>query len=134
MAATSLLAHPDYLPYFNFLAGSKPENIVVDSDLDWGQDILRLGQRLKELGAPSVAFTPTIYTSLASHGFPPTVPNQPDSPEPGWNAVQVSQWKLYRFGLQMHQPKFKVWADQAVPNERVGSSILLYYFPAQTLR
>ena len=69
-----LAAHPDYLPYFNALAGSNPERIVVDSDLDWGQDLKRLGRRLKELGAPSVAFTPTIYTSFATLGFPPWYP------------------------------------------------------------
>ena len=44
----SLAAHPDYLAYFNALAGDDPERIVVDSDLDWGQDIKRLGQRLRD--------------------------------------------------------------------------------------
>lgn len=124
---SSLAAHPDYLAYFNALAGSNPERIVVDSDLDWGQDLKRLGLRLKELGAPSVAFTPTVITSFATFGFPPVVPNQPDAPEPGWNAVQLSQWKLYRFGLQRQQPKFQVWTERARPVERVGESILLYY-------
>lgn len=128
-SVSSLAAHPDYLAYFNALAGSNPERIVVDSDLDWGQDLKRLGLRLKELGAPSVAFTPTIYTSFATLGFPPVVPNQPDAPEPGWNAVQLSEWKLYRFGLQRQQPKFQVWAERARPVERVGESILLYYIP-----
>ena len=54
MAATSVLSHPDYLPYFNALAGDEPEKIAVDSDLDWGQDINRLGQRLREVGAREV--------------------------------------------------------------------------------
>ena len=45
-------SHPDYIPYFNELAGGHPENILVDSDLDWGQDMNRLGARLREVGAP----------------------------------------------------------------------------------
>ena len=45
LVVTSVRAHPDYLPYFNELAGSQPERILVDSDLDWGQDLLRLGRR-----------------------------------------------------------------------------------------
>ena len=35
-------SHPDYLAYFNALAGSHPERILVDSNLDWGQDLYRL--------------------------------------------------------------------------------------------
>ena len=131
LCATSLAAHPDYLAYFNAIAGDHPERIVVDSDLDWGQDIKRLGERLKELNAPSVAFTPTITISLASHGFPVHVRSAPDAPEPGWNAVQMTQWKLYRLGLQMHDPTAQTWPDLIPPTERIGKSILLYYIPPQ---
>jgi len=131
LCGTSLAAHPDYLPYFNAFAGDHPERIVVDSDLDWGQDIKRLGARLKELNAPSVAFTPTITISLASHGFPVHTRSQPDAPEPGWNAVQITQWKLYRLGLQMNDPTAQTWPDLIAPTERIGKSILLYYIPPQ---
>ncbi len=34
-------AYPDYLPYFNE-AIAHPERVLVDSDLDWGQDLRRL--------------------------------------------------------------------------------------------
>ncbi|MBI3473551.1 MAG: glycosyltransferase family 39 protein, partial [Candidatus Solibacter usitatus] len=72
LAATSALSHPDYLAYFNALAGSEPEKILVDSDLDWGQDMKRLGQRLREVGAREVYFNPFIVAHLeAVHGFPP---------------------------------------------------------------
>ena len=131
LCASSLASHPDYLAYFNALAGDHPENIVVDSDLDWGQDIKRLGQRLKELNAPSVAFTPTITISLAAHGFPPHDRTAIDAPSAGWNAVQMTQWKLYRMGLQMHEPGSQSWPDLIKPTERIGKSILLYYIPPQ---
>ncbi len=131
MCGTSIAAHPDYLAYFNALAGDRPERIVVDSDLDWGQDIKRLGARLKELNAPAVAFTPTITISLASHGFPVHGRSAPDAPEPGWNAVQITQWKLYRLGLQMNDPTAQTWPDLIQPTERIGKSILLYYIPPQ---
>ena len=131
LCGTSLAAHPDYLAYFNALAGDHPERIVVDSDLDWGQDIKRLGQRLKELNAPSVAFTPTITISLAAAGLPAHGRSSPDAPEPGWNAVQITQWKLYRLGLQMHDLDAQTWPDLIPPTERIGKSILLYYVPPQ---
>ena len=131
LAIGSLAAHPDYLAYFNALAGDEPERIVVDSDLDWGQDIKRLGQRLRELNAPAVAFTPSISISLASHGFPPHQQNDADAPAPGWNAVQVTHWKLNRMGLPVDDPNGRTWPDVVKPAERVGRSILLYYVPPQ---
>ena len=35
MCGSSLAIHPDYLAYFNEIAGSEPDKIVVDSDLDF---------------------------------------------------------------------------------------------------
>jgi len=35
-------SYPDYLAYFNPLAGDSPERVLVDSNLDWGQDFYRL--------------------------------------------------------------------------------------------
>ena len=85
------------------------------------------------MGATSVAFTPMIYVSLPVHGFPPTVQNDPFQPAPGWNAVGVTQWKVNRLGLHMQEPNARLWPDAAKPVERVGRSILLYYFaPART--
>lgn len=137
LAISSLLSHPDYLPYFNEFAGSHPENILVDSDLDWGQDAKRLSQRLRELGAKEVAFTTMLLADFeGQHGFPP-IPKQFDvmNPAPGWNAVSLTNWKAYRLGLGKRYGQFKVWPDRHEPLEKVGKSILLYYFdPATTPR
>jgi hypothetical protein len=127
---TSLAAHPDYLPYFNELAGSHPENILVDSDLDWGQDYKRLAARLQELNARQVAFTPFPMTVLGRHGFPLLAPTNPQGPMGGWNAVGVSTWKERR--LNVADPKVKTeawWMDQYEPTEKVGKTIYLWYFP-----
>jgi len=132
MAATSVLSHPDYLPYFNALAGDRPEKVLVDSDLDWGQDMKRLGARLREVGARQVAFDPFIVAFLeAAHGFPPIHPLDPQQPAPGWNAVSLTMLKLDRLGLKRTFPDFKLWPDQIPPRERVGKSVLLYYFPPE---
>src|SRR6202044_3917194 len=86
MAVSSLKIHPDYLAYFNELAGSHPENILVDSDLDWGQDMKRLSQRLREAGAPFVTFTPMSDPGLPEVlGFPPIRVSDIPNPSPGWN-------------------------------------------------
>jgi len=119
-AASSLLAHPDYLAYFNEIAGGEPEKILVDSDLDWGQDQKRLAQRLKELGADSVYYTPYIFADLEKeHGFPHIFLLNHNSPMPGWNAAGFSGLKV------LNQAP---WADRFPPRERVGKGIVLWYF------
>ena len=122
-AGSSLLAHPDYLPYFNEIAGSQPEKILADSDLDWGQDLKRLSARLRELGANEVSFDVYIYGDWEKeHGFPKIYKLNRDRPSVGWNAVSVGVWK---------ETDLLRWPDVVKPQERVGKSILLYYFPPQ---
>ena len=60
LVAESVRAHPDYLPYFDQLAGKRPERVLLDSDLDWGQDLGRLAERLgraecRRCGSPITA-------------------------------------------------------------------------------
>lgn len=130
-AASSILSHPDYLPYFNELAGSHPENIVVDSDLDWGQDIKRLGKRLKEVGAKDVTLSTLLVADFAKeHGFPPRNDNMDVvHPPTGWVAIGFSYWKESRLGLLDKYPDVTLWPDRIPPLEKVGKSMLLWYFP-----
>jgi 4-amino-4-deoxy-L-arabinose transferase-like glycosyltransferase len=127
-ALTSLAAHPDYLPYFNVIAGDEPERIVADSDLDWGQDMTRLGARLGELGATSVVFRPLVFDFYDKRGLPPIDFGSPFEPSPGWNAVSITQWKVMRMGLEA---PLTPWPDHTTlkPVERVGKGVLLYYVP-----
>ena len=127
--ATSALNHPDYLAYFNALAGPEPERVLVDSDLDWGQDTKRLATRLRKAGAQQVAFTPYFHADLAEMGFPPLRPLDPMTPSPGWNAVNLTVLKSLRFGLRGDHPEMKLWPEQIPPTEKIGKGIWLWYFP-----
>jgi 4-amino-4-deoxy-L-arabinose transferase-like glycosyltransferase len=126
MTASSLLVHPDYLAYFNALAGPEPENVLAGADLDWGQDIERLARRLQEVHAESLAFSPFAPLDLAAMGLPRTVPNDPRRPTAGWNAVSLSVLKTYRLGLSEEGPA--PWPEEIPPQERIGRGIWLYYF------
>jgi 4-amino-4-deoxy-L-arabinose transferase-like glycosyltransferase len=55
----SLFIHPHYLAYFNELAGG-PQNgsrFLVDSNLDWGQDLKGLGKFMRERGIPRICLS-----------------------------------------------------------------------------
>ncbi len=135
--ASSLLSHPDYLPYFNELAGSHPENIVVDSDLDWGQDMKRLAMRLREVGAPEVYFLPmdTVAAERGDFekglGFPHVISEiNALAPSAGWNAVSLTCLKQRRLGLRDRRPDLQPWPERALDfGERIGKSVRLWYFP-----
>jgi hypothetical protein len=129
-AGASLLSHPDYLPYFNEFAGNHPENIVVDSNLDWGQDMKRLASRLHEAGARGLTFNQYFLADLEKeHGFPPIHEMDLLNPLPGWNAVDITYDKIGRLGLWNSNPSVVPWPDRIPPQERIGKSILLWYFP-----
>jgi 4-amino-4-deoxy-L-arabinose transferase-like glycosyltransferase len=131
--ASSALSHPDYLAYFNALAGSKPENILIDSDLDWGQDMKRLAARLNELDVKELAFDPFngayVEDLQAEHKFPPIKPLDPNGPSHGWNAASLTMLKLWRLGYFKSDPTKELWTDRIPPTERVGKGVLLWYVP-----
>lgn len=127
---TSLAAHPDYLAYFNAIAGSRPEDFLVDSDLDWSQDVKRLAHRLKEVGATGVAFNQYAPGDLPKlFGFPPIHPLNVNGPQPGWNAISITPMKygLFSGDRYLYDRGFHFWPEQVQPIERVGAGILLYY-------
>lgn len=132
IAVSSIAAHPDYLAYFNAIAGSKPEAYLVDSDLDWGQDVKRLAARLKEAGAQSVFFNQYAPGDLRRmYGMPEIRPLDVNGPQPGWNAISITPMKYGLFGdnRYAYDPGFEFWPEQVQPVERIGRGILLYFQP-----
>jgi hypothetical protein len=131
MAVSSLLIHPDYISYFNELAGNHPENILTDSDLDWGQDFKRLGKRLKELGVDQVNVITYYDEPFRYLGIGKIAAERYDvlHPPPGWTAISISDWKIGRLGLFDRYPNVKVWPDVIPPTEKVGRGMLLWYIP-----
>jgi hypothetical protein len=132
-AAPSILAHPDYIPYFNPLAGSRPDQVLSDSDLDWGQDVKRVAKRLKQLGATTVVYNQLFPGRLDElYGFPSTYgPLQPDGPVAGWNVVGPTPLRVGMFGRTMlADPKgYLFWPDKVTPTEMVGTHRLYYARP-----
>jgi hypothetical protein len=121
----SARAHPDYLAYFNQLAGAHPERVLIDSDLDWGQDLDRLAQALRARGITQIAVS--IYTTadLKQHGLPEFTELGPNRPVTGW--VAISAFRLHLGYLGNSPFDDFAWLRQHTPVERVGKSIYLYY-------
>jgi hypothetical protein len=131
-AVSSAAAHPDYLAYFNELGGTHPERILVDSDLDWGQDMARLATELQRRQVHYFHMS-CLYTGDDTRlGLPAWDSLEPYQPVTGW--VAVSQTMLKNYGWMVSQQRGRgelafAWLDAYQPVGRVGKSILLYYVP-----
>ncbi len=125
---SSLLAHPDYLAYFNEIASRHPEHFLVDSDLDWGQDLGRFCIRMRQLNVPSVAFTYFGTAELNRFDLPPNHEISCQEELSGYVAISASQLYLARPVANQCPQRF-VDLSNTKPVERIGKSIFLYYFP-----
>ena len=85
---SSARSHPDYLAYFNELAGRHPDRVlVVGSDLDWGQDLLRLADALHARKIDSFAFAYHGTAEPSRHNLPPWRNLKPWQAATGWIAI-----------------------------------------------
>lgn len=110
--------HPDHMAYFNVLAGDEPERILLDGDLDWGQDVRRLEAEVRRRGIER------IYASLA--GWPDLSPRA----LPGWRPVPrepVTGWVAISLRIRELSGGDYAWLRAHTPVERVGRSIDLYH-------
>jgi 4-amino-4-deoxy-L-arabinose transferase-like glycosyltransferase len=119
---TLAFSYPDYLAYFNVMAGRHPERILVDSDLDWGgQDLRRLEQVLAERGVRQLSLGYKGTADLSREALPPFTTLKPHQPVTGWVAITM-------LTLQENQAGFG-WLDRYQPVQHVGKSFLLYFIP-----
>jgi hypothetical protein len=117
-------AHPDYMAHFNEFGGSHPEAILCESDLDWGQDLERLRQRLKERDIHE--FSIAYFGSALLH----------KSDLPHYNLLSVTQPSRGYIAVSLHYLNIEyrkngafAWLKPYTPVERIGKSIDLFYIP-----
>ena len=117
-------AHTDYLAYYNESARGHPERILVDSDLDCGQDLLRLVDALRSLRVEELAISYNGSADLTRQGLPRFHALVPYQPTTGWVAISMYRLKIGGGSLS---PDAYSWLNAYSPVRLVGKSILLYY-------
>jgi len=139
VAATAMLSvgsftvHPDYLSYFNAIAGRDPSRLVADSDLDWGQDMFRLRREAAARGVDTLKFA-YIGTADVSPivGVPVKYWDGNGRPA-GWVAVSETWYRrgqiFERRGRYVVEPNAMHWLDSAATAIHVGKGIRLYKVP-----
>ena len=110
-------AWPDYFPYFNPWV-AHPESVLIDSDLDWGQDLWRLEQRLTQLRVPQFSFAYAGTADLSREPLPPLQLLPAGRKVTGWVAITAL--------AREHDVDGYAWLDGYRPLERIGKTIDLY--------
>jgi hypothetical protein len=134
----NLWIYPHYWSYFNVAAGG-PENggnILIDSNIDWGQDLFRLQDWMAENGVERVNLSwfgsaDPAYYDLSYDPLPGLprhfdlwwdVPFDSADPPPGIYAISISNlWEL-----PLEDKVVFPWFRARQTDDRVGYSIYIY--------
>jgi hypothetical protein len=120
---SGLGAAPDYLAYFNGAIGGRdhgPE-YLLDSNIDWGQDIKPLGVHLRQRGIEEVKLHIFAVEDCRHLGG---VRCRPLTCEPTTGDIAISVNALY--GLTEAQSHCYAWLREREPVARIGGSIYVY--------
>ena len=134
----TLMVYPHFLSYFNLLAGGaqKGWHSLVDSNLDWGQDLDDLpgwmaDNNVNEVWLSYFGEAHPDYYGIAYRGldsFPPRLMNPqarpffPADPAPGIYAISATNLQ----GVHFTNHEQFAWFREQDPLDSLGHSILLY--------
>jgi 4-amino-4-deoxy-L-arabinose transferase-like glycosyltransferase len=120
--------HPDHIAFFNLFAGG-PDNgphLLLDSNLDWGQDLLKLKAYLGAHGTNTVAFA--YFGSAEPADFGIRVLGLPGV----WDTAEIAKIDGYAaismtnlYDVYFDKPTY-TWLRERTPAARIGRSILVY--------
>ncbi len=114
-------AWPDELAYFNALAGKHPERVLVDSNLDWGQDLYRLADTVRARHIDSLRVHYFGSGSLRAVGLANARRLSRDERVTGYVAASET------FLAGVWSDTSLAWLARREPVARIGRSMRLYF-------
>ncbi len=135
----NLSVYPHYLTYFNQIVGgsSGGYRYVVDSNLDWGQDLKRFSQWVEKGGLPKIEFDyfgwadpyyymKDRYIALTSTKYKDAQDFIQNNQSDGWLAVSVSFLQGSQGSPDQYKPVNYLWLQGYTPLTTIGNSIFVY--------
>ncbi len=124
---SSAAAHPDYIAYFNEIAGSRPEHFFVfGCDLDCGQDVERLSQAVRSRGISHLTLRVWTSADLTRLNLPPFDTLQPYQHSNGWIAISLLHLQSGDEIRNLGDRDAYSWLNSYQPVANVGKTIRLY--------
>ena len=134
MIFSTLSYFPNYIGYFNEVV---PKNdrykYLVDSSLDWGQDMLRLKQYVEDNNIQNIKVD-YFGGSMRSYYLPEATPwHSSYGPTTGWIAISATFYQSSKLYGPMEGKWSYGWLDQFEPVAQMGGSILIFNISRQDL-
>lgn len=132
-AASAAWSAPQQLAYFNELAGGtdRARHLLLDSNLDWGQDLGRAAAWFREHGVDKPCLGYFGHVDPRVYGLETTFP--PVAPKAGLCAVSANFLGGYPYAITYAGPRILgvkagawSWFDRLQPVARIGSSIYVF--------
>lgn len=126
----NIFIFPSYLAYFNeFIVGPKNGyKYMVDSNLDWGQDLKRLAKWVDEKGIDKIKVdyfggsVPEYYLGDKYMKW-----RSQDGPTTGWLAISATYFQTSKWWKKTSGQEDYTWLERYEPVEQIGYSILIYH-------
>lgn len=118
---TALASWPNYISYFNVLSTKEPP--AVDSDYDWGTDLLRLSHRVESEGWRPITvhyfgnLHPRLYLGQDCRRL-----NPQQLPERGWLAVSATHY--FHLMASTKASSYRTWLSHQQKVDQVGTFIV----------
>ncbi len=131
---STLRSFPDYLAYFNELAGGtrNGHKVLDDSNIEWGQDLKRLSRYLEVHGIEEVKLLYP-WSGLPRYYGIRTIPmKQSDwesAPSPGVYAISTHALIRGLWQAEVNGVKSD-WIRRYTPVDRVGAGFWIFRFPS----
>lgn len=134
LPVSTLLNYPNFIAYFNELTPKDQRyQRLVDSSLDWGQDLLRLKQFADENKIDKIKVD-YFGGSVPSYYMPQAVAWHSEyGPTTGWMAVSATFYQSSKLvGPKEHKWSYE-WLDDYQPVKVIGGSILVFHITPENL-
>ena len=134
---STIASYPDYLAYFNELAGGAKNGhrLLVDSNLDWGQDLKGLKTWMEQNSVTKIQLAyfgmanPNYYGIQADY-LPGTLFAQSnETPSTEIKASHIAISATYLMGYNLAAPNFYASFRQQKPLAVIGHSIWVFKLP-----
>jgi len=135
MVGSTLYNYPNFIAYFNeFTPKDQRYQRLIDSSLDWGQDLLRLKKYVDENQIKSIKVD-YFGGSIPSYNIPESVAlHSQNGPTSGWLAISATFYQSSRMvGPEEGKWSYQ-WLDAYKPKAIIGGSILVFYISPEELK
>ena len=134
MVASTLSNYPNFIAYFNELTPRDARYTrLIDSSLDWGQDLLRLKSYIDENKIETIKVD-YFGGSVPSYYIPQSANWHSEfGPTTGWLAISATFYQSSKLYGEMEGKWSYSWLDKIRPKAIIGGSILVFNITEEDL-